>query len=91
MVEITKRYIIEGRVQGVFYRAATKKQAELLGVCGYVRNLPEGQVEVVATGNPARLARLCDWLWQGPPNARVVRVIEQDTTLEAFTAFGIKS
>ena len=60
-----------GRVQGVFYRAATAAEAERLGVDGTVRNLPDGRVEVVARGDDAALTALVRWLWRGPPAARV--------------------
>ncbi|WJW76130.1 acylphosphatase [Thiohalobacter sp. IOR34] len=62
---------VSGRVQGVFFRASTRDQARRLGLTGYARNLPDGRVEVVAVGEPAALERLRDWLWQGPPAARV--------------------
>lgn len=75
MEKISHRYLISGRVQGVYYRAATMKQAKLLGLTGWVRNLPDGQVEVLAYGNIDQLKQLEAWLWQGPKLARVERVI----------------
>ncbi|WP_440997450.1 acylphosphatase [Arhodomonas sp. SL1] len=65
---------VHGRVQGVFFRAATQEQARNLGVSGYARNLPEGSVEVVAAGDTAALDALEDWLADGPPQARVTAV-----------------
>ena len=65
------RYVIAGRVQGVYYRAATVERAGALALDGWVRNLPDGRVEVVAFGTPEALAELTAWLWQGPPAARV--------------------
>jgi acylphosphatase len=68
------RYLITGRVQGVFYRAATVERASALSLDGWARNLPDGRVEVVAAGTPPALANLAAWLWEGPPAARVEAV-----------------
>ncbi|HEY5790669.1 MAG TPA: acylphosphatase [Gammaproteobacteria bacterium] len=65
------RCLVSGRVQGVFFRAATRRRALALGLQGVARNLPDGRVEVIARGDPAALAQLRDWLGQGPPAARV--------------------
>lgn len=65
------RYLIAGRVQGVWYRASTEKKARSLGLRGYARNLDDGRVEVEACGEAAQLQRLLEWLWQGPDGARV--------------------
>lgn len=72
------RYLVEGRVQGVGFRAATRAQAVSLGVAGHARNLPDGRVEVLALGEPAAIATLARWLAHGPPLARVARVREAD-------------
>jgi acylphosphatase len=58
----------------VFYRAATAEQATRLGLGGWVRNLRDGSVEIVAVGAEDSLAALTHWLWQGPPAARVACV-----------------
>jgi acylphosphatase len=71
------RFLVSGMVQGVFYRAATHEQAERLGVSGWVRNLPDGGVEVRACGEDKVIDALEDWLRRGPPMARVVRVERQ--------------
>lgn len=68
---LTKRFLVEGKVQGVFFRASTKAEAERLGLRGYARNLADGRVEVVATGKPKALLALTRWLYRGPPQARV--------------------
>lgn len=65
---------ISGRVQGVFFRYSTRKQAKQLGVKGWVRNLPDGRVEVLACGGEHALAQLQAWLHQGPPGAQVAQV-----------------
>ncbi len=63
--------IISGTVQGVFYRANTKEQADRLGVTGWVRNICDGNVEIVAEGEREKLEQLLDWCWHGPADAKV--------------------
>ena len=81
------RCLISGRVQGVWYRAATAEQARNFGLSGHARNLPDGQVEVLACGDEEGLIRLEAWLWQGPSAARVDEVIcnpDEETPPEGF-------
>lgn len=66
--------MVAGRVQGVYYRAATAEKALELALDGWVKNLPDGRVEVVAAGAPEAIASLASWLWEGPPAARVEAV-----------------
>ncbi len=68
------RCLVSGRVQGVFFRAATQREALKLGLTGHAHNLPDGTVEVLACGEPAAVEQLRDWLWQGPPGAAVANV-----------------
>ncbi|HJP99935.1 MAG TPA: acylphosphatase [Rhodanobacteraceae bacterium] len=68
------RFLVSGRVQGVFFRASTREQALRLGLCGYAKNLADGRVEVVASGRDQSLAELEEWLHHGPPSARVESV-----------------
>jgi acylphosphatase len=85
------RYIlVSGRVQGVFFRAATEAAARRLGVTGWVRNLADGSVELVACGAEAKLSELERWLWQGPPRARVEQVQSQEAELQSFSDFSIR-
>lgn len=67
-------YRVEGRVQGVWFRESTRREAVPLGITGYARNMPDGSVEVLACGDSEALDRLGDWLNQGPPMARVSNV-----------------
>ena len=78
MQQTTTRWIVSGRVQGVFFRAWTREQAESLGLSGWVRNRPDGTVEVLAQGDPDDLAQLEDRLHEGPPAARVAGVERGD-------------
>ena len=71
---ICLRCIVSGRVQGVWYRAATRRQAEILGVSGHARNRSDGTVEVLACGEAAAVEALRAWLWEGPELAQVDNV-----------------
>ncbi len=73
--------LVTGRVQGVFYRAATRQQAQLLKVTGYARNLPDGSVEVLACGTTEAVTALKTWLWQGSSAARVDAVQCHDVSV----------
>ncbi len=70
-MQICIRCIVTGRVQGVFYRASTEREARQLGVTGYARNLPDGSVEVLACGEASAVEALKLWLWSGPPASQV--------------------
>ena len=61
-------------MQGVFFRASTAARARELNLSGWARNLSDGRVEVVARGDSKALTQLAEWLWQGPPAARVTAV-----------------
>ena len=65
---------VHGKVQGVFFRASTARQARSLGVTGHAINLPDGTVEVLCYGLPDAVDALRAWLKEGPPMARVARV-----------------
>jgi len=68
------RAIVSGLVQGVWFRASTCDKARVLGVRGYVRNLPGGEVELVAEGEDTAVDELLEWAKQGPPGAHVEKV-----------------
>ena len=68
------RAIVHGRVQGVNFRYYTRQQAHQLGVTGYVRNLWDGTVEVMAEGERRDVTRLLNWLHKGPRMAFVTQV-----------------
>ena len=76
--QITRRYLVRGRVQGVGFRFFVEREARMLGVAGWVRNEPDGAVEVLATGTQAQHAALKAKLHQGPRAARVDEVGEAD-------------
>ncbi len=86
------RAIIKGRVQGVYFRASTRREALALGLSGSATNLPDGRVEVIAQGPDADVQVLVDWLHRGPTLARVESVSCESLTLDmnadsGFTMF----
>jgi acylphosphatase len=71
MTNVCCRFIVRGRVQGVFFRDSTRNAAGTLGIIGHANNLPDGTVEVLACGTRANVAKLGQWLKVGPPAANV--------------------
>lgn len=69
-----RRFLVSGRVQGVFFRASTRERARQLGLTGHALNLEDGRVEVLAYGHDGVLDELRAWLQQGPPAADVTSV-----------------
>ena len=67
--------VIEGKVQGVFFRANMQRVARSLDLAGWVRNLPDGRVEAVVEGAENNMAAMLDWCRQGPPYAVVRQVV----------------
>ena len=65
------RFVVSGKVQGVFFRASARDRATALGLRGFAKNLPDGRVEVLAAGDDAAIDELAAWLREGPPMARV--------------------
>ena len=83
--------VVSGRVQGVWFRASTREEALLLGLRGWVRNLPDGRVEAVAEGAEPALGRLLAWCEVGPPGARVERAEPRwETATNEFEGFSIR-
>ena len=73
--------IISGRVQGVCYRASTRDAArQIRGISGWVRNLPDGTVELEAEGPPEKVDALIAWCHKGPPYGSVYRIAVDDQT-----------
>lgn len=80
-----------GRVQGVGFRNFVKNAAQKLGLAGYVKNLPSGDVEVVAEGTADAVEELRMQLWKGPMFSNVVKVIEDTCETEGeYTSFKIQ-
>ena len=88
---VARRYLISGRVQGVGFRYFTEAAAAREGILGWVRNTPDGRVEVVAEGDAEALERFERSLRHGPRGARVERVDVDDTSpTGGETGFTIK-
>src|SRR3546814_4494155 len=83
------RFLVSGKVQGVFFRASTREQAQRLGLRGHARNLPDGRVEVLAAGDADAIDALATWMQHGPPQAREEAVEREAATDDAGTAFRI--
>ena len=85
------RLQIRGRVQGVYFRAATVEQAQRLGIAGWVMNCPDGSVEVVAEGDREQLEKLIGWCRKGPSGAQVKDVLtEWEASRQEFYSFFVK-
>ena len=80
---------IYGRVQGVSFRAAMRRQAEALGLTGWVRNRSDGSVEALVAGPPAGVERMRRWAQRGPPAAQVDRVQSSPAQLPAADSFEV--
>lgn len=82
---------VRGIVQGVFFRKHTADEANRLGLTGWVRNTPEGSVEIIAEGNENQLKKLEKWCYKGPPSASVDKVeAEDEEPTGEFRTFKIK-
>ena len=85
------QFLVSGRVQGVFFRRATKQQADLYGLTGWVRNLSDGRVQGVVAGPSARVRDFIAWLQHGPELARVLKVETGPAgAAEEFAGFEIR-
>ena len=83
--------IVQGRVQGVFYRASARKHARQLGLSGWARNCPDGNVEILAEGERNMLEQLIAWSRKGPPAAHVTSVqVEWQAATGEFAGFEVK-
>ncbi|GLQ97064.1 acylphosphatase [Dyella mobilis] len=83
------RFLISGKVQGVFFRASAREEAVRLGLSGYARNLADGRVEVVADGPAEAVQELERWLWQGPPAAHVDEVARSEYSGAVAKGFAV--
>jgi acylphosphatase len=90
MATVRRRFVVSGRVQGVFYREGAKSEAQRLRLTGWARNLDDGSVEVVAEGDPTAVELLGRWLKQGPPRSAVTNIDAQYETPEGLAGFSIR-
>ena len=85
------KLVITGRVQGVFFRAETKKTADRLGINGYVKNLSDGSVEAVIKGDQASVSQMIEWCRKGPAISKVKSVkTEEISSVSHFNTFDVR-
>lgn len=89
-MNICRRCVVSGKVQGVFFRASTCQKASELGIKGWVRNLNDGSVEVFACGTPEKLDEFIQWLWVGPSQSEVKDVSILQSEVETYDDFTIR-
>ncbi len=83
--------VVHGRVQGVYFRDYTRREAHRLGVCGWVRNLIDGTVEVVAEGAPEDVDSLLAWLHTGSPMSEVTAVdFSEEDQCNDYSSFVVR-
>ena len=90
METVRIRVVVQGRVQGVWFRDSTRRMAEQLGVEGWVRNLPSGDVEAVFEGSPGAVAGAVEWCRRGPERAAVTSLQEFAEKPQGLTGFAIR-
>lgn len=84
---LTVSILVTGKVQGVYYRQSAKEQALALGIKGKVMNLPDGNVQIIATGTKEQIDILLQWCKEGPPKAVVSNVSFGEIPLQEFSHF----
>ena len=87
---VRRRVVVEGRVQGVFFRDSCRREAVAAGLAGWARNLHDGRVEVMIEGPRAAVDRMVAWCRSGPSRARVTEVHVSDEEPEGLHDFRIR-
>lgn len=91
MNDVRAHVFVEGRVQGVFYRASTCSEARLLNIKGWVRNCLDGRVEAVFEGSGDNVKKMINWCRSGPPGAIVKSVdVKREKAQGNETGFDVK-
>jgi acylphosphatase len=85
---VCKKCVVEGRVQGVFYRATAARRAQELGIRGHARNLSDGRVEVLACGESEAVAAFVSWLWIGSSACKVTAVAASEAPVDPLLPSG---
>ncbi len=91
MGRICLNCFVSGRVQGVFYRRETREQGLARGLTGWVKNLPDGRVEVMICGEEKAAYDMQDWLWEGSNGAMVSDVEIEELDFQEFKTFEVKN
>ncbi|OGY17756.1 MAG: acylphosphatase [Candidatus Chisholmbacteria bacterium RIFCSPHIGHO2_12_FULL_49_9] len=89
-MRVRAQVVISGLVQGVFFRAYTQKEAQALGLSGWVRNLPDGRVEAAFEGEKTAVNEMIAWCWEGSPSAKVSKVDVSWEKPEALRGFEVR-
>ena len=80
---------IYGRVQGVWYRASTERKAKELGICGIVKNEPDGTVYAELEGTDEQIKKMIDWCKKGPPLSKVSKIEKVEGDVTNYTSFDV--
>ena len=91
MGRIARKVRVTGSVQGVFFRAWTRDEAQRLGVAGWVRNSSDGSVEAHLEEDKVMVRQLIDRMREGPRGARIDILSVEDATVEQFTTFEVRT
>lgn len=86
----TREIIATGKVQGVFFRKYTCEAADAIGITGFVKNLPDQSVYILATGTNEQLEEFINWCRQGSPKSKVEKVEVKKTKLQQFNSFVVE-
>lgn len=89
MLETCEKFTVSGLVQGVGFRYTTSYEGLRIGVTGYAKNLPNGDVEVLVSGSPDQIEHMAAWLKQGPKTSRVDSVVRESVSFKPFKGFKI--
>ncbi len=91
MEKVRAHVVVDGRVQGVFFRSHTQEMAEKLGLKGWVKNRRDGRVEAVFEGDKEKVEQMIQWCHRGPSEARVTNVqTDQEEYSDEFEDFSIR-
>ncbi len=85
----TVSIVVEGLVQGVFFRQTTKTKALEAGITGEVKNRSDGSVQIIATGTEEQIKKLVEWCHKGPEHAVVMHVHIEQIPIQKFNGFSI--
>lgn len=90
-MKLNVHVLISGQVQGVWFRSSTKQKAEQLGLTGWVRNTPDGDVEAVFEGEEKIVKEMIEWCHRGPPLAKVENVeVKKQNPTNGFDTFSVR-
>lgn len=87
MTKMTIHALVSGKVQGVYFRDHARKRAQALLLNGWIKNLPDGRVETLFSGEKDAVKQMIDWLWQGPAAAKVSEVRWEEISQQTYTDF----